>query len=104
MNDDVQQAALAVGIDARQTRDRRGIELPARVDHAHAPAALGHQQAAVGQEREAPGILQARDEPDDAYLVLLGSNRLRRRRRRGDQRADKQGMAQVHDGEPSQRR
>ena len=56
---DVEQAALA-GRENLRHAGERGRELAVRGDDAHAPRPLGHQHAAVGQEGERPGMIEAR--------------------------------------------
>ena len=70
MRHDVVQPALPVNRDARQSCDRLGLELAVR-DHAQPPRLLGDQHAAVGEERERPGLLQAFHHLDDAERMLV---------------------------------
>ena len=56
---DVEEAALAAGEDLGQAGHRLG-ELPVGGDDAEPAGPLGDQVAAVRQEREAPGMLEAR--------------------------------------------
>ena len=54
---DVEQAALAAGIDLRQAAHRRPFE-PSAGEDPQATRPLGDQNPAVGQESHAPGLLE----------------------------------------------
>lgn len=54
-------------VDARQAGHRCRVELAVGIDHAQPPGALGDQQAAVGQEGEAPGLGEALRDRDHAW-------------------------------------
>ena len=73
----VEQAALAAGVHLRQA-GQRGAGLAVEPDDAHPPRPFGDQQAAVGQEREPPRVLQPMRDGDDLDL-----ERRRQRRRTG---------------------
>jgi hypothetical protein len=71
----VEEATLAAGRDAGDALHRLG-QAPVRADDAQAAGLLGHQHAAVGQEGEAPGVLQAVGDRLDDDLGLLGAHTL----------------------------
>ncbi len=56
---DVEQAALAAGVDVRHARQRRA-QLAAALHDAQPAGAFGDEHPAIGQEREPPGVVQAR--------------------------------------------
>ena len=71
---DVQQPALAAGVDRRHARDRLGLE-HAVPDDAQAAGALGDQDVAVRQERHAPRMLEPAHHGDQLERRLLGGDR-----------------------------
>ena len=92
---DVEQAALPARMDRGDTGD--GFrDAPVRIDDAHAPGALGHQEATVGQEGERPGALQAARDLRDAQRARLArvqhavGGSARGERAAGGERADHQ--------------
>src|SRR3546814_11062643 len=70
MQNDVEEAALAA---RRYLRDagNRLFEQAAVLEEAQAPRPLGDQQPAVGQEGEAPGMVEAGAQGLDAEVLLL---------------------------------
>ena len=79
------QPALAAGIHRRQPFDRRA-DAAVALDDAQPPAALGHQEAPVGQEGHGPRVGQAAG--DRGHLRLGGRRRAERaeQQRRQEQR------------------
>ena len=68
---DVHQAAVAVGPHLGQARDGLRVELIVP-HHAQPAVPLGDEHAAVGHERDGPGVRQPSRHHADADLVLLG--------------------------------
>ena len=62
---DVEQPTLAMRRDRRHAGDRFGVQ-PAVGEQPQSTRALGDQDAAVGQERHAPRVLEALGEGHDA--------------------------------------
>jgi len=67
---DIEESALPVRIDGRHAAKRRGQRAVFR-DDAQATRPLGDEHAPVGQEREAPRILEIVGERNDAEAMLL---------------------------------
>ena len=105
---DVEEAALALGPDLRQTAHRSRVERAVGADAAQAADALGDQHRTVGQEGEAPGTLEPvghEMEPETLHRALEDLARLRRPYRRagaeggaardhGENRPDRKHRAQ----------
>ena len=68
---DVHQAAVAVGPHLGQARDGLRVE-DVVTNHAQPAVPLGDEHAAVGHERDGPGMRQPPRHHADADLVLLG--------------------------------
>jgi len=90
---DVVQAALARGEHLRHAGEWRR-ELAVLSDDAHAPRPLRDQHAAVGQERECPGVLEAARDGLDREIAGGGMKDLRVRRRA----ASRQEQSRAHRG------
>ena len=71
---DVEEAALAFGLDLRHTREGLG-DRTVRTDNAKRTHAFGHQHPAVGQENHAPRVVQALCNRLDRERTVLGIDR-----------------------------
>ena len=81
---DVEQASLPAGVDGRQPRHRLRHLLSVGADDPQPAGLLGHQHAAVGQERQPPRVDQAfgdRHHVERDAELLLGRARLPGKRR-----------------------
>ena len=90
---DVEQAALAFGLDGRNAGDRLGLEC-AHFDQAQAAGALGDEDGAVGQKGQRPGVFEAADGTGDFDRAGFGPEGFRRG---GAGKRDKQGGCQGGD-------
>ena len=75
---DIEQPALAARLHHRHAAERAG-DAAVAADDAHAARPLGDQQAAVGQEGGAPGVVEPLGEGDDAKDGGLRAHRPLRR-------------------------
>ena len=69
---DVHQSALAVGLDARQPR-QRVRRSPSGLQNAEVAVQFRYQHAPAGQERHAPGLVERAADPDEAEGMLFGA-------------------------------
>ena len=74
MQRDIEQPALADGGDLRQAGNRLRIQLAVLADDPQPARAFRDQHPAIGQEREAPGMLEPLDQPHDAKSVLFAGD------------------------------
>ncbi len=79
---DVEQPALADGGDRGHALDRPRVEPAVGGDDAQSPRALGHQQAAIGEEGEAPRVVEVFGEGDGAETLNFAVEHLGAGRRR----------------------
>ena len=75
---DVEQPALAAGVNRRHALDRRGNQLPLAHD-AQATGSLRDEDARVRQKRHAPRVLEPADHRDQLERRLLRGNGVLRR-------------------------
>ena len=84
----VEEAALAARVHPGHAGDRLGIEA-ARRHRAEPARAFGHEQPAVRQEREPPGVVESARDLHHRERVLFGFERVGRGgRRRNDETRD----------------
>ena len=88
MQGDVEQPALADGGEVvGQAVDRARVERAVRRHQPQTPRAFADQHASVGQEGEAPGVLEAAREHGHTQIVEFAAfDTLRRRRQPGERR------------------
>src|SRR2546428_8872981 len=79
----------------RQSGDRLRLE-PALVDDAKPPGFLRDQHAAIREEGERPGLLQALDDFDDAERMVVRAMRLRLRRAQSAGKNGGENLRPVH--------
>ena len=81
MQGDIQQPALATGLDRRQAGYRLRAQGAVGLDPAQSPRALADQEAAVWQESDGPWVFQTVGDDLDVETLTLGLHGLRGERR-----------------------